>query len=783
MYGPTEATCGATIKRLAPNKAVTLGHANPSSRVYILDRNQCLLPPGAVGELYLAGIQVSNGYINRPEENACQFLPDSVSPDSTQRMYKTGDFAYWDSLLGEICILGRKDRQIKLLGFRIDLDDLEARSLKAIPECGGAAIFRRDDHLVAAYQISSTSRSAFDELKIRKLLGEVLPPYAMPRRILALPVFPLTVAGKLDYRKLEQMDDARLFKSQPQQKSMTKTEMMLVGAARDLMKLGPSIPIDQDSDLRALGGHSIVQLRLASRISSLIGRHFSIRKVIDNPVISELASSVDDVTEEEAAGAQGLMAADHDRAGVTLGDNIVSPIERYWFSRYQKNLGTSSFNVSYVVELNASFNQHLALVSAWTTVMARHSILRCRFRSSTTAEGGVERFYAAEPPQALYSESFDVRDAINTEFSLETEHPIRVLVSKHHMLVCASHIICDYETLDQLLKEFATSYCHGEGIETSLSASQRRYQDVTRWNVDVDPVTARFWRSYFSGIDVNNTPPYMKKARTSHHGESRMFQLSRDAMPRLEQISRSLHLTNHQIALAIVSMVLQAESPTKQDIILGSPYLGRQDEDMSTIGLFLQPLPIRVPRRSTTGDDLSDAPVADFLVAVQDSARSALSHGIGWSSLMNLLCSSGDENLRSAVATTSPTHPLFEAMVTFHERSPTDQTSFFANGAVLGFEPLATWAEGAKFGIMFEFLVVSPSVVTLRVEYDTSVFSAHEVLLMARRVDTALECMCQRLESLKLRELEHVLLHVDGTVNASSEVKVVEFGTRLTALI
>lgn len=106
---------------------------------------------------------------------------------------------------------------------------------------------------------------------------------------------------------------------------------------------------------------------------------------------------------------------------------------------------------------------------------------------------------------------------------------------------------------------------------------------------------------------------------------------------------------------------------------------------------------------------------------------------------MNLLSLSDDENLRSAAATPSPDHPLFDAMVTFYERRATGKASSLANGAIAGVESLITWAEGAKFSIMFEFSAVRPSVVTLRIEYDTSLFSADEVLVMTRRIDTRLE--------------------------------------------
>ena len=78
MYGPTEGTGGATIKRLLPGEAVTIGGPNPSSRVYVLDRDQRLAPPGVAGEIYLAGVQVARGYVARPDETKNRFFPDHI---------------------------------------------------------------------------------------------------------------------------------------------------------------------------------------------------------------------------------------------------------------------------------------------------------------------------------------------------------------------------------------------------------------------------------------------------------------------------------------------------------------------------------------------------------------------------------------------------------------------------------------------------------------------------------------------------------------------------------
>lgn len=795
MYGPTEATCGATIKHLRPNEPVSLGRPNLSSRVYILDRSQHILPPGAVGELYLAGIQVSEGYINLSEMNRTRFLTDSIMPGTGQMMYRTGDFAYWDSVTGEICILGRQDRQIKLRGFRLDLDDLEARIMTAIPGCGGAAVFRRDDYLVAAYQSTSASGHVSNELDIKALVGSVLPPYAMPRRIIALEHFPLTAAGKLDQKNIEAMLSASMPNSasevQYEDQKMSATEKMVVDIVRSLLKLEPRTHIDQSSDLASLGGHSIMQIQLANRISSFLERRLTVRTVIENPIIADLASVIDDARRQDTPvdttmSARDLNSSLHVDANL-LGETEVSPIELEWLWKYRCNLGTSSFNVTHLSELSRSFVQHQALISAWNNVLARHSILRCRFRQNKAGNGRAERSCASEPPRALYVEDYDLRAAINTEFSLETEPPIRVFISKHHMLICLSHIICDYTTLGLLFDEFTAAYFGGDRADLSSLAPRRRYQDTSCWNIAVDESTAEFWTSYLSQV---SPPPYMKTARTSYAGSSLMFRLSEGAMPSIEALSHSLFLTPHQVALAVVSLVLQTESSSKQDLILGSPFLGRQEDDMQTVGLFLQPIPIRIRRTSNTGkDDYQDAPVASFLQDVQSSAQSALGNGIEWASLMRILASSSDESLRQAAAATIPNHPLFEAMVTFHDLSASGKPSTpSVNMHIPGIQPLVNWADGAKFGIMFEFSALGSSSVTLRIEYDTSLFSEDEVRLLVARIDAGLDFISQKPSLTTLAEIESELLAIRAEKCANGDspvrgIRAVEFGTPLSTLI
>ncbi|KAK7911757.1 hypothetical protein PG985_014238 [Apiospora marii] len=546
-------------------------------------------------------------------------------------------------------------------------------------------------------------------------------------------------------------------------RKMSPTEKMVVEAVQDLMKLDQGVTVNQDSNITALGGHSILQLRLASRLSSLTHRRLAVQKVIENPIVSHLASAIDaDVVENKKAESHKQPPSHQHDGTEMLGYSRISAIEMYWFQRYRRNLGTSSFNVSHVTKLHPGFDKHQELVSAWNKVLSKHSILRSRFGESETDGGDVRRTYAIEPPLAQYAEALDVRAFINTEFHLETEDPIRVRISKEHMVICVSHIICDYTTLNQLLNEFVTTFLHKDGDGGLCPEPPRtRYQDTTCWNADIDKPTADFWKSHLSGMDHAKLPPYMKTSRTSYQGESLLFKLTDDTSSSLDRIVDSFCLTPQQVALAIVSLVLQTDAATKQDL----------------------PLPIRIRRQRQSVPEVDNIEGADrgslsaFLRGVQKSASMALG------SLLRLLSASEDEALRSVADTPIPNHPLFDAMVTFHGshvHEANGQTLSATAAAIPGTEPLVSWTEGAKFGIMFEFSEVGASALTLRIEYDTSLFSPDAVRLLAKRIDTGLRWIARNPPSSPLDELESTMLDVKDAKSWS--YREVKFGTPLAKI-
>ncbi|WPH03572.1 nrps [Acrodontium crateriforme] len=201
VYGPTECHMVVTAQKIEPGRCVTIGRPFPSARIYILDESGGLVPPLVAGEIHIAGVQVAQGYIGLEDETERRFVPDSIWPSDGGRMYRTGDWGYW-TLDGQIAFIGRTDRQVKLGGFRIDLNDVQARLEKAITPKARVVIVTVGDALGCAI---SDAPPGVGEEQVRAAAKAVLPPQNLPKRIRFLQKMPLSPFGKTDYRAVAKL--------------------------------------------------------------------------------------------------------------------------------------------------------------------------------------------------------------------------------------------------------------------------------------------------------------------------------------------------------------------------------------------------------------------------------------------------------------------------------------------------------------------------------------------------------------------------------------------------
>ncbi|KAL2869630.1 nonribosomal peptide synthetase gliP [Aspergillus lucknowensis] len=707
MYGPTEATCGATIKRLLPGHKVTIGRPNPTTRIYILDRNGRLAPPGVMGQIYLAGIQVSNGYIGQSDLTSERFFPDSIRRGLGERMYATGDTGYWDGD-GDLVCLGRNDRQTKLRGFRLDLDDLEVRITK-LPGVARAAVARRGDDLVALVQPVTVCAA-----ECRKYMAAVLPTHAIPRYIIPVEQFPMTPVGKLDYRAIAQTADVR--HSPSPSTEMSPTEHRVAGIWADILSVDKA-KISPDSNFTAAGGHSLLQLRLAGRLNKAFNCSVPMTDIVKAATLRDLSQEIDKLQKQECRKAQRLPP--------DMGEGSISRMEREWISKYECCTSNASFTVSFACRLDTAVDL-ARLKQSWDSVLEAHQILRSRYR---VCAGRHRRVFSGHAPVAQRVNEYSVLEEINRPFDIANDDLIRVTISPDTLLVTMSHIICDLTTMQLLL-------CDVERIYNGAEVLGHRpvYMAADAWHRVAADADLAFWASYLKDS------PLSKTKRESYAGTSRVSMVPRETALALEDFLRTSHFSHHQLALAAVALALQANHDSI-DSVIGGPFLNRWSEpDMSTIGLFLEPLPFRIQF------DPKSVPYADahgFLQSVKCSSQAAISHAIPW---QELVCHLG-------VTPEFPNHPLFETMVTFHTKS---------GGLSLrvdGVEPLYTWSEGAKFGLMCEFTTLSDGDICLRLEYDEGIYAPHNICNIEHRILTALGLL---IRNAPWPEVTGQLCEVDG---------------------
>ena len=204
LYGPTEATVYATGRRISKEDVrITVGRPLANYTTYVVDEHRHLLPIGAIGELLLGGIGVGAGYLNRPELTADRFVPDLFSGQPEARLYRTGDLA---RMLpnGEIDLLGRSDNQIKLRGYRIELEEIEASldSHPGISKSVARVITTADgDQCLVAY-VMPRDMNLVDEAGWKQHALRSLPSYMVPAAFVVMESFLLTPSGKLDRKAL-----------------------------------------------------------------------------------------------------------------------------------------------------------------------------------------------------------------------------------------------------------------------------------------------------------------------------------------------------------------------------------------------------------------------------------------------------------------------------------------------------------------------------------------------------------------------------------------------------
>jgi amino acid adenylation domain-containing protein len=294
-YGPTECTVVATSGLVPPGirsaALPTIGRPIANTQVYILDENLQQVPAGVAGDLHIGGAGVARGYRNAPNLTAEKFIPDPFSDELNGRLYKTGDVARYLPN-GEIAYLGRIDDQIKMMGYRIEPNEIVA-VLDRHPSVKTSVVVARADgssekHLVAYVVFDAKSQSSAAEL--RRFLGNELPEYMVPAVFVQLEALPLTANGKIDRRALPAPDYENTLHDQPFTAPSTPIEERLAVVLCALLELDQ---VSVHDNFFFLGGHSLLGTQLIAQIRCNFGVEVALRTLFDTPTIAELSSEIE----------------------------------------------------------------------------------------------------------------------------------------------------------------------------------------------------------------------------------------------------------------------------------------------------------------------------------------------------------------------------------------------------------------------------------------------------------------------------------------------------------
>ncbi|MEH2625097.1 amino acid adenylation domain-containing protein/non-ribosomal peptide synthase protein (TIGR01720 family) [Bradyrhizobium sp. AZCC 1719] len=289
-YGPTETVIAPTAW-LVDDAALTPGQPAPIGRpvgirsAYILDADLNIVPAGVTGELFIGGVGLARGYLNRGALTAERFIPDPFG-GSGARLYRTGDLARWRAD-GVIDYVGRADQQVKIRGFRIELGEIEARLLEQRGVRAAAVVTResRTGRQLIAY---AGGEPTLDGRALRDALSAILPDYMVPSTIVVLEQLPLTPNGKIDRRALPSPDED----AQAHRGYEAPEDEIEIALAKIWVELLGVEQVGRNDHFFELGGHSLLAVRVLSRVSQEIGVSIPVSDLFVHPDLASFARVV-----------------------------------------------------------------------------------------------------------------------------------------------------------------------------------------------------------------------------------------------------------------------------------------------------------------------------------------------------------------------------------------------------------------------------------------------------------------------------------------------------------
>jgi amino acid adenylation domain-containing protein len=650
LYGPTEAAVDVSwhVCRRGEGR-VPIGRPIASTRLEVLDEGMRRLPVGVPGELYLGGVQLARGYVNRPGLTAERFVPDPFCVG--ERLYRTGDLAAWRPD-GEIEYLGRIDDQVKIRGMRVEPGEVAA-ALTDQPEVRSAVVVADEGRLVA-YLVTGA-----EGIDWRERLRARLPEHMIPSAYVPIEAIPTTPNGKLDHTALPTPDVHAADRTE-YVAPRTTVEEDLCGIWERL--LGRE-RVGVHDDFFELGGHSLLTVRLVIRVREELGVDLPVRRCFEEPTVAGQARLVEGL--QRGAALEEIPRLEAGPAPLSFAQ------ERLWFID-RLDPGNPVYNVAWGEELVGELDVE-ALAGAFDELVDRHAALRTvlpsrdgvpfqalgerRPRLAVQAVGDEEE--ARRIARAEARHRFDLAAG-----PLARARLLRLDDRRHHLLLTMHHVVTDRWSVTVLLRDLLALYEARLSRRTAaLPELQVEYADFAAWQRgaltdDERERQLEYWRARLARMpDTLELPADRPRpAMTSYAGRRLTFGIDAELTARLRELARRENATLFMVMLAGFQALLSRYTG-ETDIPVGTPITGRPRSELEDlVGIFVNTLVLR--------GDLSGEPTfAELVRRARDTALDAYAHAeVPFEVLADELV----EDRRLA------RNPLFQVMLAF-QNVPTDR--------------------------------------------------------------------------------------------------------------
>ena len=299
-YGPTECTVVSTSTtiKVGSRGVPPIGRPITGASIYLLDENRIQVPDGELGEIYIGGEGVGRGYRNLPDATELSFLPDPFRDVPNARMYRTGDRGIRRPD-GEIEFHGRLDRQTKIRGQRLELDEIGtvlSRHSSIDLAIAVSKVANDDENYLVAYVHLKAGASAPTVNELRMFLLARLPDYMVPSVYVRLQTVPLSRNGKLDLKMLEEPTEANRLEKATEKAPSTPIEAKLLAIARNLLKNEMVRPTD---NFFLAGGHSLLGMQFLMRVKNTFAVDLTVQQLFEAPTVEQLAVLIETKLAEE----------------------------------------------------------------------------------------------------------------------------------------------------------------------------------------------------------------------------------------------------------------------------------------------------------------------------------------------------------------------------------------------------------------------------------------------------------------------------------------------------